>query len=83
MTAKKTISVEEFDKLFDEGHEDIMDYLDLDKAEVINANKSTESISVSFPLPIMQKINKYAQRMNVSNEEVVKFWVSERIAQDV
>ena len=63
MTAEKQISAAEFDKIFDEGKEDIMCYLDLDSAERINppdaANASATSISACA------KENTQVKRVNV------------------
>ena len=38
----KRISAEEFDRIFDEGNEDIVDYLDLDKAVVSYPDLDTD-----------------------------------------
>lgn len=40
MASEAEIGVEEFDKIFDEGKEDVMRFLDLEKAVVTHPEKS-------------------------------------------
>ena len=56
MSAKKKISVEEFDKLFDAGSEDIMDYLDLENAKHVNAPETSKGLNASFPVQTLRPI---------------------------
>ena len=56
MSAKKKISVEEFDKLFDAGSEDIMDYLDFENAKHVNVPETSKGLNASFPVQTLRPI---------------------------
>ena len=80
MAAKKSISVEEFDKLFDEGKEDILDYLDLDQVVRINQQKNDlKRVNVDFPLWMIDGLDKEADRLAINRQAVIKTWIAERL----
>ena len=82
MTAKKKISVEEFDRLFDEGEEDIMDYLDLDAAVLVNPPKDEyECISINVPTWIVEGINKQATHLSIDKSELILRWIQNGLKQ--
>lgn len=71
MTAEKQISAAEFDKIFDEGKEDIMCYLDLDSAvrinapDAANASATNTSTSASTSISACAEENTQVKRVNV------------------
>ena len=81
MTAKKEISVQEFDKIFDEGKEDIMDYLDLDNP-IIHDPKAEElkRVNVDFPNWMVDDLDREARRLGVNRQAVIKMIVDEGLA---
>ena len=85
MTARKTISVEEFDRIFDEGKEDIMCYLDLDSAVRINASEGKNSelkrVNVDFPVWMVEGLDAQANKLAINRQAVIKTWIAERLEQ--
>ncbi len=82
MTAKKQISVEEFDQVFDAG-EDITDYLDLEKAVRIDSPKSeVRRVNVDFPNWMLDGLDKAAGRLAINRQAVIKTWIADRLRQE-
>lgn len=81
MNAKKEISVEEFDKVFDEGKESILDYLDLDKAVVNQPNNEQKPLSVQFPIWMVDKLDYEAERLGINRQAMIKIIIDEGLQQ--
>ena len=82
MTAKKQISVEEFDQFFD-ACEDISDYLDLEKAVRIDSPKSeVRRVNVDFPNWMLDGLDKAAGRLAINRQAVIKTWIADRLRQE-
>ena len=73
---KKSISTEEFDKLFDE-EKDITSYLDLKTTK--RGGLETKRISVDFPRWMIQRLDLEAAKLGVTRQSVIKFWISEKL----
>ena len=70
------ITVEEFDRKAEAG-ENLNDYFDWEKAEVLEPE--AESLPVTFPAPLMDGLNREATRVGVTPDALVKIWVAERL----
>lgn len=70
-TLKKTISNKKFDKLFDEGKEDILQYCDLDS--------SLKRINVDFPIWMVKELDDEAEKLGINRQAVIKTWISSMI----
>ena len=81
MSAKKEISVEEFDEVFDEGKESILDYLDLDKAVVNQPNNEQKPLSVQFPIWMVDKLDYEAERLGINRQAMIKIIIDEGLQQ--
>lgn len=81
MTPKK-ISAEEFDRIFDEGKEDIMEYLDLDSAEVIHPSRQVRKVNVDMPIWMVEALDKEARRVGIGRQAVIKMWLAERLDEE-
>lgn len=81
MSAKKEISVEEFDKVFDEGKESILDYLDLDKSVVNQPNNEQKPLSVQFPIWMVDKLDYEAERLGINRQAMIKIIIDEGLQQ--
>ncbi len=81
MSAKKEISVEEFDKVFNEGKESILDYLDLDKAVVNQPNNEQKPLSVQFPIWMVDKLDYEAERLGINRQAMIKIIIDEGLQQ--
>ena len=80
MTAKRSISSDEFDRIFDENEEDIMDYLDLDASLVISNPKcDVKRVNVDFPLWMVEGLDRQAGLLAINRQAVIKTWIADRL----
>ena len=78
MTAK-SLSTEEFDRIFDEGEEDVLQYCDLDKAVVSDPAFETRRVNVDFPAWVVEALDREARRIGIGRQAVIKTWIAERL----
>lgn len=64
----------EFDKRFDAG-EDVSKYLDMAKAR--RSGQEQKRVNVNFPLWMVRFLDKYARRLGVPRQFIIKVWVAE------
>jgi hypothetical protein len=68
----------EFDELFDEGKEDIMAHLDVDKAR--RPELAKQEITLELPLWMLESLDKEASRLGETRQSLIKFWLSDKLA---
>jgi hypothetical protein len=73
---KKSITAEEFDSLFDQG-KDISGFLDMSTAR--RYGMETRRVSVDFPQWMINMLDMEAERLGVTRQSVIKFWISEKL----
>lgn len=73
----KKINDLEFDRAFDEGEEDIVEYLDLSSAT--RPNQKTKRVNVDFPLWMVESLDKEAAYLGVPRQALIKLWISEKL----
>jgi len=73
---KKSINAEEFDTLFEKGA-DIVEYLATEKAE--RPGLKQRRVSVDFPSWMVQELDREAERMGITRQSVIKYWISEKL----
>ena len=73
----KSIKSEDFDRLFDEGEEDILQYLDLSSAT--RPNRKTKKVNVDLPEWMIVSLDAEAERLAINRQAVIKTWLAERI----
>lgn len=71
----KMITAEEFDKKFDEGKEDILQYTDPKSWRVVPP--MIQRINIDIPIFILQKVDKEADRVGVARTSLIKMWIAE------
>jgi len=71
----KKISAKEFDQKFDRG-ENMMPHLD---KRSIRVNHPLQRINLDLPRPLLEKLDKEADRIGVPRTALIKLWISERI----
>lgn len=71
------MKAKEFDKKFDDNEEDIID--DLDLSTLTRANEEQKSIDISFPVWVLDSLDKEAKRTGVSMDAIIKLWLVERL----
>jgi len=74
---RKTISAEEFDRLFDEGSDEIDHYIDWSSAR--RPGLETKRVNVDFPQWMVAKLDAEAKRRGVTRQALIKMWLSDRL----
>ena len=70
----------EFDKKFDDGQEDITQYLDL--STIRRPNREVQRVNVDFPLWMVASLDREAKRLGVTRQAIIKVWIAERLEQE-
>lgn len=73
----KATTAEEFDRIFDDGEEDITQYLDMSTAHRPNREK-LRAMSVQLPEWLVNTLDREASRIGISRQAVMKTWLVER-----
>ena len=73
---KKYISAEEFDTSFDKS-EEITDYLVVEEAE--RPGLKSRRVSIDFPAWMVKALDREAQRLGITRQSVIKYWISEKL----
>ncbi|MDP1620800.1 MAG: hypothetical protein Q8M08_00530 [Bacteroidales bacterium] len=73
---KKSIRAEQFDEQFDQGG-DVAEYLETNLAE--RPGLKQRRVSVDFPAWMVQELDREAQRVGVTRQSVIKYWISEKL----
>ena len=76
MTARETITTEQFDEMFDNG-EDISAYVDWSK--VRRPNQEARRVNVDFPAWMVRDLDKEAGRLGVTRQSLIKMWIAEKL----
>lgn len=74
---RKSISAEEFDRLFDEGSDEIDQYIDWSKAR--RPGQEIKRVNVDFPQWMVAKLDAEAKRRGVTRQALIKMWLSDRL----
>lgn len=72
----KQISAEEFDRIFDEGEEDIMEYFDLENAVLMQGDTVIKRVNVDFPQWMVDELDQEASRLSINRQAVIKTWIA-------
>lgn len=76
MSAKKTASAEELDRMFDAG-EDMTDYFDWSKAR--RPGLEAKRVNVDFPQWMVARLDAEAKRRGVTRQALIKMWLVEKL----
>ena len=71
------MKVSELDKKFDENKEDILQYFDTSKINMLN--EEPKNLNIDFPSWMVKSLEKEANHIGVSTQAVVKMWVADRL----
>ena len=67
----------EFDKMFDEGADEIDKHVDWSSAT--RPNKEQKRVNVDFPVWMVNSLDREAARVGVTRQSVIKMWIAERL----
>ena len=76
-TLKNKKEAEEFDKIFDKGKEDILQYFDLAKGRRVNDKQ--RRVNVDFPEWMILSLDQEASHIGISRQAIIKTWIAERL----
>jgi len=71
------MKAEELDKIFDDGKEDILAYLDM--STLRRPNLDQKRVNVDLPIWMVSELDKQASLIGVTRQSIIKVWLSERI----
>jgi hypothetical protein len=71
------MKAEELDKIFDDGKEDILPYLDM--STLRRPNLDQKRVNVDLPTWMVSELDKQASLIGVTRQSIIKVWLSERI----
>ena len=71
------MKAEELDKKFDDNEEDVIQYFDMSTAR--RPNQEQRQVSINFPFWMLNSLDKEANRIGVTRESIIKFWLAERL----
>ena len=67
----------EFDKLFDDGKEDVLHLFDMKNAR--RPGLEARRVNVDFPNWMVEKIDREARRVGVTRQALIKFWLADKL----
>jgi hypothetical protein len=74
---KRTITVEEFDQLFEDGSDEIDEFLDWDKAH--RPALVPKRVNVDFPTWMVQALDVEATRRGIPRQALIKMWLADKL----
>tara|TARA_B100001093_G_C26756901_1_gene983867 strand:- start:897 stop:1130 length:234 start_codon:yes stop_codon:yes gene_type:complete len=75
------MKAKEFDKLFDDGEEDIIEHLDLSTAK--RPRLEQKRVNVDFPVWVIDSLDREAVKLGVPRQSLIKVWIAERLKQEM
>ncbi len=75
----KSATAEDLDRIFDDGKEDITDYVDLSKLR--RPNLELRRVSLDMPVSMIRRIDRAAQLRGISRQSLIKAWLFEVIGE--
>lgn len=74
----KKITAEEFDRIFDEGKEDILQYMDLSSAR--RPNLELQRFDLDCPNWMITALDREAGRIGITRQSLIKMWLADRLS---
>jgi hypothetical protein len=72
------ITVEEFDRLFDEGEVDILQYCDMDSIRRPGLEERT--VAVDLPVRVFDALERESGKTGTPIQDLIEAWIEERAA---
>ena len=80
LDGKRSITVEEFDRLFEEGSDEIDQFLDVKNARTVSPKLlEPTKVNVDFPKWVVTALDREANRIGVARQALIKLWTVERL----
>jgi hypothetical protein len=80
LDGKRSITVKEFDRLFEEGSDEIDQFVDWSKGRTITPKLlEAAKVNVDFPRWVVAALDREADRIGVARQALIKLWIVERL----
>lgn len=73
----RTITVEEFDRLFDEGSDEIEQFIDRSKSRMVYPK--AQRVNVDFPPMMVHDLDAVATARGVTRQALIKMWLADKL----
>lgn len=73
----RSITVEEFDRLFDEGSDEIDDFIDWSKGKMVFPKP--RRVNVDFPPSMVRELDAVATARGVTRQALIKMWLADKL----
>jgi len=73
----RKIDTDEFDRIFDEGKENIFQYADMSSAR--QPNREPRTVAVDMPQYVLAAVEREAARAGVPVAELIESWIEEKL----
>ena len=67
----------EFDKIFDEGKEDILHLVDWKNAR--RPGREAKRVNVDFPNWMVEQLDREARKRGVTRQSLIKLWLADKL----
>jgi hypothetical protein len=78
MADRARISAEEFDRIFDEGEEGILQYFDLENAR--RPGREARTVAVDLPVRVFDTLERESAKTGTPIQDLIEKWIEERAA---
>jgi hypothetical protein len=73
----KSITVEEFDRMFDDGSDEIDDFIDWSKGQMVYPK--ARRVNVDFPPLMVRDLDSVATARGVTRQALIKMWLADKL----
>ncbi len=77
MSNNNWISAEEFDRIFDEGEQDVLQYFDMDN--IRRPGRETCNVAIDLPVHVLEAVEQQSRATGSSVSELHESWIEERV----
>ena len=77
LDGKRTITVEEFDKMFDEGSDEIEAFIDRSKSRMVYPKP--QRVNVDFTPQMVHDLDAVAAARGVTRQALIKMWLADKL----
>ncbi len=77
LDGSRTITVEEFDRIFDEGSDEIDDFIDRSKGKLVPP--AFKRVNVDFAPQMVQNLDAVAVSRGVTRQALIKMWLADKL----
>ena len=74
----KSITVEEFDTIFDDGSDEIDDFVDASKGKLVPS--AFKRVNVDFPPHMVTQLDAVAAARGIPRQALIKMWLADKLA---